>query len=118
MKKLLLTATVALLSFGSYASEGKEYTAEQLHKMIDSKEYPAVSAYKETGSGEMGDIKSCKERVVSRSVNFSEYPITVERDIENEVYESTVWMPLKSQKVICEIKDGNARGVQLDASYE
>lgn len=56
--------------------------------------------------------------MVSRSVNFSEYPITVERDIENEVYESTVWMPLKTQKVICEIKDGNARGVQLDASYE
>ncbi|OAT48842.1 hypothetical protein [Providencia heimbachae] len=118
MKKLLLIATMVLFSFGSYANEGKEYTVEQLRKMIEDKEYPAISAYKETGSGDMDDVKSCKDRVVSRSVNFSEYPITVEQDVENEIYESVVWMPNYAQKVICEIKDDKARGTQLDATYK
>ncbi|HCM61292.1 MAG TPA: hypothetical protein DIT05_01945 [Morganella sp. (in: Bacteria)] len=118
MKKLLLVSVAALFAFGAYAGEGKSYTQEQLHKMIESGKYPAVTDYEETGSGDLADIKSCKDRILSRAANFSEYPITVERDIENEVYESTVWMQLKAQKVICEIKDGKARGTQWDASYK
>lgn len=118
MKKLLLVSVTALFAFGAYAGEGKVYSLDQLHKMIGSGKYPAVTEYEETGGDDIADIKSCKDRILSRAANFSEYPITVERDIENEVYESTVWMELKAQKVICDLKDGKARGMQLDAAYE
>ncbi|MBS9541427.1 hypothetical protein JD419_04715 [Morganella morganii subsp. morganii] len=118
MKKLLIVSVAAMLAFGAYAEEGKGYSSEQLHKMIESGKYPAVTEYTETGGGDVADIQSCKDRILSRAADFSEYPITVERDIENEVYESTVWMNLKAQKVICEIKDGKAEGTQFDASYK
>lgn len=118
MKKLLVVSVAAMLTFGAYAGEEKGYSLEQLHKMIESGKYPAVTEYEETGGGDVADIKSCKDRILSRAANFSEYPITVERDIENKVYESTAWMTLKAQKVICEIKDGKAGGTQFDASYK
>ncbi|OBU04737.1 hypothetical protein [Morganella psychrotolerans] len=119
MKKLLIVSAAAMLTFGAYAGgEGKGYSLEQLHKIIESGKYPAITEYEETGGGDVADIKSCKDRILSRAANFSEYPITVERDIENEAYESTVWMNLKAQKVICEVKDGKAKGTQFDAPYK
>ncbi|HBO21874.1 MAG TPA: hypothetical protein DD649_03165 [Providencia sp.] len=116
MKKILLGASFLLCTFGVLAE--KNYTVEQLHEMIAAKHYPEIKEYKVSGSGDMPDIDACKQRLEERSGDFAQYPRTVEQDTVNVKYEITTWMLNKAQKVICEMKDGKAEVVQLDAEYK